>query len=176
MKPILDATAGNRMMWKNKMPPDVIFMDKETRLRIPPHVFATWEKLPFRDNAFSLIIFDPPHYAGFGKNSIHKDPSGESWLGEFGNKRKLMRAIVNASKEFSRTSKRLCLKWCESYWGYFEKTTGRYRKRNETPTLWKVLGALYSWREVFRLERKSKYGNSNQKLYWVTLENKSMIV
>ena len=26
---MLDATAGNRMMWPNKNPPHVIFMDKE---------------------------------------------------------------------------------------------------------------------------------------------------
>jgi len=172
MKPILDATAGNRMMWKNKNPPHVVFMDKEIRLRIPPHIFGIWEKLPFRDDVFSCIIFDPPHYRVFGKKSIHKDPKGESWLGEYLNKRHFMRSLVYSSKEFSRVAERLCLKWGESYWSYFEKTTGRYRKRNENPTLWKILGALYSWREVFRVERKSQYGDSNQKLYWVTMVNK----
>ena len=59
MKPILDATAGNRHLWgKNKYPENVVFMDKEKNLRIPPDVIATWDKIPYPDDYFHCIIFD----------------------------------------------------------------------------------------------------------------------
>ncbi len=50
MKPILDATAGNRLMWRRKEgvphdPPHVIFMDKETGLSIKQDVIGDFRGL-----------------------------------------------------------------------------------------------------------------------------------
>ena len=62
-------------MWKNKTPPQVVFMDKEIGLYIPPDVFAVWQYLPFRDKVFDCVLFDPPHEK-FSYSSVHTDPKG----------------------------------------------------------------------------------------------------
>lgn len=55
---ILDVTAGNRHIWgKEKFRDDVIFCDKETKLKIKPDIICKWDELPFKDNSFHCIIF-----------------------------------------------------------------------------------------------------------------------
>jgi len=168
---MLDATAGNRMLWSHKTPPNTIFLDKETGLRVPPDVFGCWERLPFRDDIFDSILFDPPHYAGFGPKSRHANPAGNSWFGMFGTKKKLVRAMANGIQEFLRVGKntcRLCFKWCDTRIEYTESTTGRWRRRTEAPLLWNLLSLFYDWNEIHRLERLSPYGNHNQLTSWIT--------
>ncbi len=168
---MLDATAGNRMLWPNKNPPNTVFLDKETRLRVPPDVFGCWERLPFRDDVFNSILFDPPHYAKFGPKSRHSDPRGQSWFGMFGTKTKLVRAMAKGIQEFTRVGKsdcRLCFKWCDTRIEYTEKTTGKWRRRTENPLLWSLLSLFYAWKEIHRLERLSPYGKYNQLTSWIT--------
>jgi len=55
---MLDATAGNRMMWPNKTPPLTVFMDKNIHAKIPPDVFGTWENPPFREETFETVLFE----------------------------------------------------------------------------------------------------------------------
>jgi len=167
-KMMLDATAGNRMLWHNKSPPNTVFLDRETRLRVPPDVFGCWKKLPFRDDVFDVVLFDPPHHRLFGPKSLHKIPQSDSWFGEYLNRKDFIRDVANAVKEFRRVGKRLCFKWCESSWEYLEKTTGRWRRRNENPTLWQMLTLFHGWKEINRLSRKSTYGKSPQTTHWVT--------
>ncbi|NLU09424.1 MAG: class I SAM-dependent methyltransferase [Tepidanaerobacter acetatoxydans] len=80
MKRILDATCGSRMIWFDKQNPDTVYMDNRQLttilcdgriLNIKPDIVADFRDMPFPDNAFYLVIFDPPHlrYAG-----------DESWL------------------------------------------------------------------------------------------------
>lgn len=86
MKPILDMTAGSRMFWWNKDDPHAIFVDKrdefhsvpdcnakdgERQIWIDPDIQLDWTKepLPFPDNTFHLVVFDPPHLQHAGKNS-----------------------------------------------------------------------------------------------------------
>jgi ubiquinone/menaquinone biosynthesis C-methylase UbiE len=75
---ILDATCGSRMMWFDKQNPDVIFADKRTEthilcdgrtLEISPDLEFDFTEMPFPDNKFSLVVFDPPHLEKLGKNS-----------------------------------------------------------------------------------------------------------
>ena len=77
-KNILDATAGSKMMWFDKENPDVLFCDsrKESHilcdgraLSIDPDVIIDFCKMPFTDNSFKLVVFDPPHLIRAGKNS-----------------------------------------------------------------------------------------------------------
>jgi hypothetical protein len=57
---ILDATAGFRMMWFNKHDPNTLYIDK--RPEVEPDQVADWTKtLPYPNESFKLIIFDPPH-------------------------------------------------------------------------------------------------------------------
>ena len=114
-RPILDATQGNRMMWANKNPPNVVFMDKEANLKYKPDVISTWDSIPFPDNHFSLVIFDPPHVTH--ENHPFKNKSGchDGWYGYFNSKEECVSEISKAQKEFSRVSNRLCFKWDEKY-------------------------------------------------------------
>ena len=74
---ILDATCGTKSMWFNPNHPLVTYLDcregkyhyankdgsGKTTINIHPDVVADWtKKLPFNDNTFDMVLFDPPHY------------------------------------------------------------------------------------------------------------------
>ena len=78
MKRILDATCGSRMIWFDKENPDVVYMDNRELtdilcdgrvLNINPNIVADFRDMPFEDNTFYLVVFDPPHLIKAGKNS-----------------------------------------------------------------------------------------------------------
>mgnify|MGYP001161529821 FL=1 len=78
MKRILDATCGSRMIWFDKENPDVVYMDNRELtdilcdgrvLNINPDVVADFRDMPFEDNTFYLVVFNPPHLIKAGKNS-----------------------------------------------------------------------------------------------------------
>lgn len=75
-KKILDVTCGSRTIWFNKHHPNAIYCDKRTEdmemafgkartsihtLKVDPDVLCDFTDLPFDDNSFSLVVFDPPH-------------------------------------------------------------------------------------------------------------------
>ena len=75
MKPILDACCGSRMIWFDKQNPNVIFADNrelETTLCdgralvVKPDEQIDFRNMPYADNTFKMVVFDPPHliYAG----------------------------------------------------------------------------------------------------------------
>lgn len=77
-KKILDACCGSRMFWFDKTNPDVLFADirKETHtlcdgreLHINPDIEMDFRDMPFEDNKFKLVVFDPPHLNKLGKNT-----------------------------------------------------------------------------------------------------------
>lgn len=84
-KRILDACCGSRMFWFDKENPDVEFVDiremdceaiwksgdgKATRYcSIHPTTVADFTDLPFEDNSFYHVVFDPPHMTSLGENS-----------------------------------------------------------------------------------------------------------
>lgn len=85
-KPVLDMTAGGRMMWQDKNNELALFVDKREETlemmdrgnvrvyEVKPDVLADWsdiDGLPFESGSFHQIIFDPPHLLRAGK---------ESWL------------------------------------------------------------------------------------------------
>lgn len=78
--PVLDMCCGPRMMWFDKTDRRAVFIDKrkETHelpdisssggvrsLVIDPDIVGDFTSLPFPDDSFSLVVFDPPH---FGRN------------------------------------------------------------------------------------------------------------
>lgn len=84
MNEVLDMCCGSRMFWFDREHPDVIFADnrqevcvltdKSSRggsrmLVIDPDLLADFRALPFADNSFSLVVFDPPHLIRQGRNS-----------------------------------------------------------------------------------------------------------
>lgn len=77
-KLILDACCGSRMFWFDKENPlttfmdirelDTVLCDKRT-LKVKPDVLADFREMPFEDNTFKLVVFDPPHLKQLGQNS-----------------------------------------------------------------------------------------------------------
>ena len=108
---MLDATAGNRMMWKkNKFNFNALFLDKEINLKVPPNIIADNRKLPFRGDVFDCVVFDPPHFVG----SIFpwmNDPKYRSFYSQWKSKIECFSSISKSQKEFARVSSRLCFKW-----------------------------------------------------------------
>lgn len=74
-KLILDMTCGARTMWFDKNEPHTIYCDKrketlynvwcsdksERKLVVDPDMQCDFTDLPFSDNSFNLVLFDPPH-------------------------------------------------------------------------------------------------------------------
>ena len=152
MKPLLDATAGNRMMWAhtNKKNEYVVFMDNEPNLAIPPDVLAVWQHLPFRDKVFDCVIFDPPH-SRFGKNSIHQDTKGERgrWWGNLS--KRWQTDFYKAGQEFLRVTNILCFKW------------------NETShNIDKILALFKPWKIKHIKKHKSSMKRGRSTTWWVT--------
>jgi len=58
-KLILDATAGYRMMHFDKDNPYVLYTD--LRSEVNPDEVQDFRQLPYPDESFRLVIFDPPH-------------------------------------------------------------------------------------------------------------------
>lgn len=78
MQRILDATAGSRMIWFDKNNKDALYMDNRQltdilcdgrTLNINPDIVADFRNMPFDDNTFYLVVFDPPHLRKAGETS-----------------------------------------------------------------------------------------------------------
>jgi hypothetical protein len=57
---ILDAGCGNRAMWQEKNNPDIIYIGIEKKLAVKPSLFASNIALPFPNDSFDTVFFDPP--------------------------------------------------------------------------------------------------------------------
>ena len=84
-KKILDVTCGSRTMWFDKHHPAAVYCDRrreevygvwrstnrdsERSCIVDPDIQCDWTNLPFEDDSFALVIFDPPHLARVGENS-----------------------------------------------------------------------------------------------------------
>lgn len=69
-KPILDACCGSRMFYYDKNDDRVLFQDirkvKTTlcdgrTFEVNPDIQADFTSMPYPDNSFSMVVFDPPH-------------------------------------------------------------------------------------------------------------------
>ncbi len=79
---ILDMCCGSRMFWYDKQDPRAVFSDIRAEehtlcdgrhLVISPDVIADFRALPFADNTFHVVVFDPPHLERVGE---------EAWMGK----------------------------------------------------------------------------------------------
>jgi ubiquinone/menaquinone biosynthesis C-methylase UbiE len=69
------------MFWYDKQEPHTTYMDvrkatytamdrgNERRIEISPDIQADWKNIPFDDETFDLVVFDPPHLVRAGKSS-----------------------------------------------------------------------------------------------------------
>ena len=91
--PVLDMCCGPRMMWFDKNDDRAVFVDKRIeRHALPrpkrgtveytetaPDIVCDFQQLPFPDNTFQLVVFDPPHFERTGKIGFLAQKYG--WLG-----------------------------------------------------------------------------------------------
>ena len=83
-KKILDACCGSRMFWFDKENKDTLYIDKRNesltskdrtcktgirQIEIKPDLVADFTNMPFADESFYLVVFDPPHLKKLGNNS-----------------------------------------------------------------------------------------------------------
>jgi SAM-dependent methyltransferase len=81
---ILDACCGSRMFWFDKANPNVLFIDKRSEtveakdssqksgirtIEVKPDLIADFTEMPFENEAFAMVVFDPPHLKTLGQNS-----------------------------------------------------------------------------------------------------------
>ena len=115
---ILDACCGSRMCWFDKNHPDAIYMDNREidtklcdgrQLLVKPDIVADFRNMPFQDDTFYFVLFDPPHLQKAGK---------DSWLAQkygllSGNWQKdIKRGFVECMRVLKPNGV-LIFKWCE---------------------------------------------------------------
>lgn len=82
---VLDPCCGSRMMWFDRANPDAVFGDQRSEtitvtdrshredgtrtLTINPDMLMDFRDLPFEDETFRLVAFDPPHLVRAGPKS-----------------------------------------------------------------------------------------------------------
>lgn len=78
MERVLDACCGSRMFWFDKQNEDALYMDIREeeailcdgrQLIVSPDVVADFRNMPFADESFYMVVFDPPHLVRAGENS-----------------------------------------------------------------------------------------------------------
>jgi Predicted DNA modification methylase len=123
-KPIFDPCCGGRMFYFDKQNPNVLFCDnrefdgiiwtskdgKQTRTHtVKPDMLCDVTELPFDDESFWHVVFDPPHVMTVGDNA---------WLAKkYGKLPKDWKTFIKSSfDECWRVLKpngTLVFKWCE---------------------------------------------------------------
>lgn len=81
--PVLDPCCGSRMFWFNRSDPRTVFGDVRAEshsltdissaggrreLIVAPDVLMDFRAMPFPDNHFHLVVFDPPHLIRAGRS------------------------------------------------------------------------------------------------------------
>jgi len=92
MKTILDACCGTRQIWYDKHNPHALYMDKYPRkfedgmgrtCECVPDVVGDFRDMPFANDTFNLVIWDPPHIDHAGPNHWIRNKYGcaekETW-------------------------------------------------------------------------------------------------
>ena len=71
----LDVCCGSRMMWFDRQNPDAVYCDKRSEshvlcdgreLHVKPDLISDFRHLPFKNESFPLVVFDPPHLKSAG--------------------------------------------------------------------------------------------------------------
>lgn len=170
---ILDATAGNRQMWKKKDSDNIIYLDQGMKLQVPPTLIADNTSSPFPDCTFDTIFYDPPHrwnWEGSYYSFQNVEDASKIWGKKSGiityygwdvykTKIDLIKHINKAQKEFHRILKDDGLLWL---------------KWNELEIMLSPILSLFGrWDELMRLYVESPLQRKKDvQTYWICLEKK----
>jgi len=180
---ILDATAGNRHIWKAKHDDRITFMDIEPELEIPPDVLGDNTNTDFEDGQFSNIFYDPPHSWGatsgiytlknheeskaywkkYNRPAYVRKTPGYYGLDKYKTKDELLKHVSKAQMEAYRILRDdgvYWVKWCEV----------------KIP-LKEVLALFINWDVMMRIrcehnhhgQSKQDNSDSTTKTYWVMM-------
>lgn len=125
-KRILDVTCGSRTIWFDKQHPATIYCDvrdeectgvwkstnreSERTCIVHPDVLCDFTDLPFPDNSFALVVFDPPHLRRVGENAWMRKKYGQ--LGE--NWREMLHDGFRECMRVLKPDGVLIFKWAET--------------------------------------------------------------
>ena len=113
---ILDPTCSNRSIWFDKNNPHVIHCDKRVEkvefadgrdFYIEPDIQTDFTFMPFPDEIFDMVVFDPPHLMNLGINSMLAKRYGKL----FANWRDVIKGGFDESWRVLKTGGTLIFKW-----------------------------------------------------------------
>jgi len=116
---VIDICCGGRMFWVDKTNPRAVFMDirkvpmeklsNGAYFEVNPDIVADFTKIPFPDNMFSMVVFDPPHLKCGEKSFLYK---------KYGTLKKNWEEMIKKGFEEAfrilKPSGTLIFKWCDS--------------------------------------------------------------
>ena len=147
MVKILDVCCGSRMFWFDKNHENTLFVDKREHyeelptghvINVSPDVVADFRNLPFKDETFYHVVFDPPHLLHAGESS---------WL----------------AKKYGRLNKET---WPQDLKQGFDECM-RVLKTNGT-LVFKWNEEQVRLREILDIfETQPLYGNQRAKTHWI---------
>lgn len=123
-KSVLDACCGSRMFWFNRRDERTVFIDKRNEthflpdrsssggirtLEVKPDIIADFTSMPFNDESFALVVFDPPHLVGAGKKGWQAKKYGKLE----GDWRAMLRAGFSECFRVLKKEGTLVFKWNE---------------------------------------------------------------
>lgn len=124
--PVLDACCGSRMFWFNKQDSRALFLDKRRETHdidigtpgtvgrkpvvVDPDVLASFTDMPFPDETFYLVVFDPPHLTSLGEDGIIAKKYGRL----FGDWKSDLQAGFAECFRVLRPRGTLVFKWCST--------------------------------------------------------------
>lgn len=120
MQRILDATCAGRQMWFDKARADVVYLDRrqeppgtipqQPNWTVQPDVVADFTAIPFPDDTFDLVVFDPPH-----AKVLAESITGLKYGTLFGDWRPVLAAGLRECHRVLAAGGTLVFKWAESH-------------------------------------------------------------
>jgi hypothetical protein len=178
---ILDAGCGNRAMWLQKNHEQILHIDIEKHLQRKPDLFASNTNLPFPNECFQTVFFDPPFCWNNSTHPLFSFPNREKLWKKYPNIREdsyppqyygieryktrsqLVKYLYVAQKELYRVLKPdgcLWLRWCNM----------------ASMTHHHVLGIFENWTQMLFHEIGSSKRNTGGKTesFWFMLMKKPL--
>ncbi len=112
---ILDACCGGRMFYFDKEDERVVFQDIRCEdvtlsdgkiFKVRPDIVADFRNMPWPDNTFQLVVFDPPHMVYYSRSNSGHEKKGDMYA-KYGELRKDWRECIEQGfRECFRVLKR----------------------------------------------------------------------